>query len=615
MKRVISLSIFILLLSFVPLSVLAETSSELTPENTVILSNETDKSFCQDFSAYLKKLSINWLSVGEFERIKDKNIIILGGPDAKDVGEIVIDLLTWKEVNYIRKDGNYSILKKDSPWTDNKVVYILAGSDRVLTKRAAEEGIRSILEKVKNREKWFDYSFSSCSLGKAQKYIGKFQFVPDDEELPEDELSIELNAKTDQISKQEAREDVEYLFYLLSHGYSGYGYFKTKGDFDQAKKDILSELDTYSYSTLSPKYFSELIYKHLNFIHDGHFRVGYNKYFQHKDFWYDKNFEIWKTGGEYYFISDNKKWTILKVNGRYPEKHIFPSLNSQGEPIYRLGILSQSAPDPLILRAKDEDENEKTFEIKLYQSSFKSKGIFEESTRSGIPIISIRSFSDSHIDDLEKFLQTAEKYRSEPYIILDIRGNRGGNCEWPRKWIEKFTGENPQWYYISTTFFSRTTLMGKINLNKQYLERYPDNEVYKRMLKQYEEQLDDFERKSHTPYWSELSFPNFQMIPNSTKLIVLTDERIYSAGEDFIGYLRQVENVTFVGENSGGCIVFGDITLHQLPNSKLNLYLPYKLFFPADLKNIVEEGFHPDLWVPADRALEYVLEAIEKGTI
>ena len=228
MKRVISLSIFILLLSFVPLSVLAETSSELTPENTVILSNETDKSFCQDFSAYLEKLSINWLTVGEFERIKDKNILILGGPDAKDVGEIVIDLLTWKEVNYIRKDGNYSIFKKDSPWTDNKVVYIFAGSDRVLTKRAAEEGIRSILEKVKNREKWFDYSFSSCSLGKAQKYIGKFQFVPDDEELPEDELSIELNAKTDQISKQEAREDVEYLFYLLSHGYSGMDISKLK---------------------------------------------------------------------------------------------------------------------------------------------------------------------------------------------------------------------------------------------------------------------------------------------------------------------------------------------------------------------------------------------------
>lgn len=614
MKKITSISIVILFISFIYLPVLADMDTELTPENTVILSNKTDESFCKDFSVYLKRLSIDWIDIKKFEQVKDKNIIIIGGPDAEDTGDIVKELITEEEADYIRKDGNYSILKKDNPWTDNRVIYIFAGSDRVYTKKAAEEGIDSLIEKVRNPQDWFVYSFSICTLEEAQEYIAQFQFVSDDEELSIDELNIELDAQVPKhISMQEAKEDVEYLFYLLSHGYSGYGYFKTKGDFDQAKKDILAKLETRS--TLSPESFSGLLHKHLSFIHDGHFTVGYDTYFQHKDFWYDKNFEIWKTEGEYYFISDNKKWRIIKVNEKRPENFIFPSLSPNGEPIYRLGILLQSFSDLLILRAKNENGMEKTFEIRLYRSGFGSKGIFEETSLSGIPIISVGSFSNDYIEQLEKFLQTAEKYRSEPYLILDIRSNTGGSSEWPRKWIGKFTGHDPEEYFIYTMLFSKTTLMGNINYIKQRLEEYPDNEIYKQWLDHYEELLDDFERESGKPHWSELTFPNIHMIPNTTKVIVLIDGRVCSAGEAFIGYLRQVENVIFVGENSRGMITFGDNTLHQLPNSKLNLRLPCTLLFPPDLKFIEEEGFFPDLWIPTDYALFYVLNAIDKGTI
>jgi len=477
-----------------------------------------------------------------------------------------------------------------------------------------EQSINLIIEKIRDPGRWLDF-FSSCSLEKAQKYIAKYQFVPEDEELSKNELSIVVKAQIpEHITIQEAKEDVEYLFYLLSRGYSGYGYFKTEGDFDQAKNNIRGELETRS--TLSSRDFSELIYKHLNFIHDGHFRVGYNMYYQHKDFWYDKTFEIWKTGEGYYFISDNKKWKILEINGKTPESYGFPSLNSKGKPIYRLGVLSQSDPEPLILKAKDDNNNGKTFEIPLYHSTSRSTGTFEESNISGVPIISVRTFSNSYIDQLEMFLQTAEKYRGESYLILDIRDNGGGSSEWGRRWIEKFTGYDPKWYFTTTAFFSKTTIMGHINSLKQSLENYPNNEIYKQHLESHEKQLDDFEKNNYTPYWSELCFPtNIQMIPNTTKLIVLIDGRIYSAGEKFIGYLRQVENVIFVGENSGGIGVFGENTLHQLPNSKFSVYLPSKLFFPADLKNVEEEGLSPDLWVPADDALSYVLEAIEKGMI
>ena len=58
----------------------------LTPENTVILSNETDASFCKDFSVLLRQTSLQWIVLDSAEvpeSARDKNIILIGRPDAE----------------------------------------------------------------------------------------------------------------------------------------------------------------------------------------------------------------------------------------------------------------------------------------------------------------------------------------------------------------------------------------------------------------------------------------------------------------------------------------------------------------------------------------------------
>ncbi len=449
-----------------------------------------------------------------------------------------------------------------------------------MTKLAAEKGIKAIIEKAPTK-KWIRTPFSEWSQEKAQVYLAQFQFIPEDEELSADEL-IDLNAQVpQQISLEEAKADIEYLFQILSHGYSGYGYFRTKGDFDQAKFAILKDLE--SRSMWSPSDFSKLIYEHLNFVHDGHLRIEGRTFFQHEDFWYNTGLTIWRTEKEYFFISDNKRWKIETINERPPEEFLFPSLK-EGEPNYVVGVLSQSAPEPLTLEAKDESGIEKSFEIRVYNTKFEPQGpekIFEEKNFSGIPVVYVGSFSDSHGEELEAFLETAQKYRGEPYLILDIRGNGGGNSEWARKWVEAFTGYNPEWYFTDTVMTSRTTLVGQINLCRQFLEGNPGNKVYTEYLESVEEELDTFEAVDGSLYWSELFFPDMQLIPNPTRLIVLVDSRVCSSGEGFIGYLRQLENVTFVGENSAGIAIFGDLTLHQLPHSNLLVYLALQAFLPC----------------------------------
>ena len=61
----------------------------VTPFNTVILSNETDGDFCKDFSVILDRLTLDWVYLKTPDipdKIKDKNLIILGGPDAPCTG-------------------------------------------------------------------------------------------------------------------------------------------------------------------------------------------------------------------------------------------------------------------------------------------------------------------------------------------------------------------------------------------------------------------------------------------------------------------------------------------------------------------------------------------------
>jgi hypothetical protein len=117
------------------------------------------------------------------------------------------------------------------------------------------------------------------------------------------------------------------------------------------------------------------------------------------------------------------------------------------------------------------------------------------------------------------------------------------------------------------------------------------------------------------PHWTGLFFEDSETIPSDTTLIVVMNGSVASSGEGFINYIQQVENVVLVGENTRGALVFGQTTLHKLPHSALSVTLPISLNIPLDLELREERGFFPDLWVPAEDALNYVVAAVRKGTI
>ncbi|MBU7015433.1 MAG: hypothetical protein HXS43_11460 [Theionarchaea archaeon] len=587
--------------------------SEVVPGNTVIISNETDESFCTDFSVLLRRVKPEWIIVnaGEVpECAQDKNLIIIGGLDAEYTGEIIAEMITREERDHIQ-DGTSVVFKKESPWVEGRTVYICTGSDNVLTKKAAEELIASL------GKTWVFPPFLSAPPEEAREYIAGIQYLPEDDELPMTTLDMDVDAKPpSHISQEEAVEDVEYLFYLMSHGYCGYGYFKTEGDFDEAKTSILTEIE----KTLmwSPDDLSRLIHDNLAFIHDCHLSIGEYRYGNHKHFWYDTDLELelWKAQGEYFFILNGVTYKVASINGGRPDEYMFPSLNAKGDPIYRMGTLSESSPHPVVVVAQHGQEQIQV-QVALSRSDFDSfsSDIFREDTVGGIPVVRIRSFSDHHSDYLTTFISTAQKYDGTPCLIIDLRGNGGGNEEWPRKWVTRFTGQKPSSNRYFTEFISKTTMMGRRNYFEYLLDIYPDTYTYQTDSEHYGAQAEAFENMYMRPHWTGPFSEDSRAILSDTTLIVVINGSVASAAEGFVNYLQQVENVVLVGENTMGALVFGQMTLHRLPHSALSVYLPISLNIPLDLELREERGFFPDLWIPAGDAVNYVVAAVRKGTI
>jgi hypothetical protein len=233
-------------------------------------------------------------------------------------------------------------------------------------------------------------------------------------------------------------------------------------------------------------------------------------------------------------------------------------------------------------------------------------------------VVRAGAFGDFYRRELTEFVQTGGNYRGEPYAVVDIRGNGGGNTNWPFEWIRSFTGRAPIFRHVLTELISRTTRVGRTNLFRQAVDtvREEDKSRAEYDVRRYQAEADRFEDPAEKPYWTLMEIPPESRIVNDSSLVVIFDSQVASAGEGMLLYLhQQVENVLFVGENSRGALYFGQMTVHQLPNSKLQVNLAAKLNVSMDLEFREEIGYSPDLWVPAADALDATVAAIRKGTI
>lgn len=297
--------------------------------------------------------------------------------------------------------------------------------------------------------------------------------------------------------------------------------------------------------------------------------------------------------------------TGIAVDGQAhaPEDFLVPWLDSYGQTFYRLVLRDEEEPTVQLFF----QERAATSTLQRIETGGNPRGeggnLWDLERVKGIPVLhcyTLNSADSSSETQLKAFEQTGNDLRDEPYIILDLRGNGGGNAAYGINWIVNLTGHPAETFQngISVMLFSETVKATGISeiVGDWYLEEYARKK-----------------ESGEMPTYSLLDTAGIASPLKSERTIfVLLDSGSGSAAEYFAVFLSMLDNTVLVGAPTMGCFHFGNIVSQSLPNSRISLQCGTNVFLLPDLELHERTGFEPDIWCDPDSALDSVVAFIQQ---
>jgi len=408
------------------------------------------------------------------------------------------------------------------------------------------------------------------------------------------------------LSHDELAQEIYFLFDLLRHAYAGYQYFGGDAVFLPLRDSMLEQLAGMSDPLQVSAYLQQILAPGFRAaIGDNHFQI-HDITFSPPNYVPHIGVDFVLRRSDYGFVTeiDGAAHRVLETALRCgtPVDGVLPTLTAEGEFAFAFGRLAS---------AVDRDAVEMTvlFEcvatgathsrsVNLTQfANYRAATHPVLATREvgGITVVENRGFSHAHFNHVQlrnNFAQAGREARDLPVLVLDIRRHRGGYSGPGQTWIRGFTGQPPRLASAFAAFYR--------------VSRLEDLQPVRTMRR-----MPGFA----PPGWRG-SLPNADHlrapIANDNFLIVLMDKGTSSGGDRFVGYLRQLENVLFVGANTHGNLVTGGVRRKMLPRSGLDIIFGTELHLRPDFSRFEGVGFLPDLWVPPGEALDRVLAFIER---
>lgn len=180
--------------------------------------------------------------------------------------------------------------------------------------------------------------------------------------------------------------------------------------------------------------------------------------------------------------------------------------------------------------------------------------------------------------EIYEFLKKIKDY---PYLVIDIRGNEGGNyLYWQRNIVEPLTKEkiNYSLFLITRTYDSYQ--------NSKTLDYLPKGRNYPPELTK------DFGYFLEMPMTIKPKNP----VGFSGKIFLLTDSGVYSAAESFTSFAKATKWATLVGTPTSGGLGLNP-KFFVLPNSGLIIRYPDTMALNSDGSINEEVGTWPDIYV------------------
>jgi hypothetical protein len=397
------------------------------------------------------------------------------------------------------------------------------------------------------------------------------------------------------LSHAEIAEELDFLFDVLKHSYAAYQYFGGDEVFGAVKQLMLTKLSRMSDPVSINDYLTELLVPCLGaVIADNHFQVEGQQIGVSNQLYMNDEFVVFKTEDGYITEMDGRAYRVIPNETWSWNKGLLPTLTRDGELAFAFGRIFIGEARYLIAGINVTLEDVETGEQSTrgigcvpvsdeYHQSM-SRDTYALSEADGITVLQNRRLWEQNESVLSEFVETGVAVRDEPVLILDLRGHEGGNDSYAHQWVQRYTGKSVSAYpFLGATLLSATANA----LNPGY-------------------------RTASPPRWQSWSYSDPQFISNDNLVIVLMDNAMSSSGESLIGALRSLDNAVFVGTNTAGCLVTGNVGIATLPISKQNIRFGINLNIRPDLSQFEGIGFMPDLWVPPGESLERVLRFVER---
>jgi len=216
-------------------------------------------------------------------------------------------------------------------------------------------------------------------------------------------------------------------------------------------------------------------------------------------------------------------------------------------------------------------------------------------------------------------------------LVLDLRGNEGGDRRLLNILYQIIAGKDvfdpSETYVRSKNIIEKENLIG-INGAFNSDQVLTNAEDY---LNKYFVISENDKFSSETKNWYDEFKLDFDMnnIKFKGHVYVLTSGRTFSAAADLSRILGDLDNVTLVGEETGGAYEARTANMllnYALPNSKLNIQVPviYEKFINADKMVNVGRGTFPDYFITQsfddlvnkrDAVFDFTLNLIEQNSL
>lgn len=491
------------------------------------------------------------------------------------------------------------------------------------------------------------------------------------------------------LSKEQIEEDTDEFIYLLETCYSGYERAKNAGlDLEKLSSNIKAR---FSKRTDIPQdEFAWALWKEtFPYVRDMHFVIQSEKswyqYCPHKNVFFSNTY-VKKENGEYrIFLTDSN---VLKIGQKYTgsERNLF-YYPSRGLDVYRIGVVtdknalqleisveggasgssienassiengsvaasvSNSAPSGSSPTKETSASCGSSSETKLflpvqnYDALKTPEGFsFKESVTESSAYVYISTFCTPEAESKERkkadkaflsYQDAPKKFLGKKNIILDLRGNEGGNMNISLLFpIHLYLGIDSSFYkgktydssdmadvFIKKYYDGCFTLdsPGTVQNSFEYVgEYFPEMKETLFFLAERNKILlgnpvrSIFSMCDYASAMKEVDFSIPEKSAFTGNLIIITDRNSFSASEDIVTFSRLLfknqANVYIIGENSAGCIEFGGLLTYTLHNSSVLLNLSQSAFYPFEEKVSSWKGeglgHYPDAWCTSDDVRE-----------